>query len=1223
MYLSRLRLMGFKSFYQETDISFEPGITSVVGPNGCGKSNVCDAIRWVLGEQGHRSLRAERMEDIIFNGNGAYPPLGMAEVSLTIAAHEGQLPTEFSEITVSRRLFRSGESEYFLNGAPCLLRDILNLFLDSGLGNTPYALIEQGALASVIEIKPGERKAMIEEAAGIMKYKLRKRAAVAKLGAAEENLSRLGDIINEVEQQRNSLNRQAKRAREYEELREGIEYLEGYLRFENYQRTEAEAGEVSLGLRDKSDEKASLAAQVLQVDGQRELERIDLLKLDGLLQETQNSLYRLKGEIEKVSGQFEMLVQEGGELREAEEKIHAELGTASSQIEQLQKVLAEERKRGEVLGERMDSLSLKRKELQEKKETLSQELDRLSRLLEEKRREAFQAAALCSGFRNQCLALENQDRKLIQQAEKLKSQNESLSSEIAHLREKDTSVEAEMRGWASRCSEWESKRAEIATSLASTTKEQEDVDLALTRWQRQVGEYSSRLESYEDLQRSYLGYGAGAQFLLQQRNASEPLETGSIRTLTEIVETTAGCEKAIEALLGAELQGLVMDSLEEARRAIQELESRKEGGATFLPLSFPSASEERKVSYARSEDFPPSSGIIGRAIDLIVCEPRYEGLVRQLLSDDLVVEDLKTALEVFGRYEGVRAVATLRGEVVTPRGSIRLPSHSSFGLLVRQREIKDLRGRVRLAREELKQVQTRREVLGQLQREIKATAETLEKEGQSLQIERVTLEKDRRQLGVDLEKIGQQEEINAIELRATEEEIAQVREELSASSREQKEQEQRQTICEREIGRLQNSVEALRTQHQQLLKQDASGEEELRSQEEERREKATQIARKEEQVNSFLQRKEQLQRELVAVQQRRSAMETSSGEKERILSELGAQEAEINKSLAEIANQRSAVSLRLSQSEEKVARLRRQISEVEGSLGELQIRKAQIEQSLHYLRQGLSGSEPSEFAQRQARYQEEKMQTSVAQDELLRHQERCRRLEPVNMAALADYEALSKRFLFLNSQAHDLRSSVSSLRQAISEINKTTQRLFGEAFRSINQYFEEYCGRLFGGGTAEIRLQRSEEEGEEQLGVEMMVSPPGKHLSHLDLFSGGEKALAALAFLLALFKYRPTPFCLLDEVDAPLDDANIERFVSLIKEFSQEYQFILITHNKKTMEAADSLYGITMEEPGISKVMSVRFDENGTKRRKGDEVESLVGGRHGNQRGLELSRPEG
>jgi len=1216
MHLSHLRLVGFKSFPQETHISFEPGITAIVGPNGCGKSNIGDAIRWVLGEQGHRIIRAERMEDVIFNGNGTCQPLGMAEVSLTISGHEGELPTEFSEINITRRLFRSGESQYFLNGAPCLLRDILNLFLDSGLGSMPYALLEQGSVASVVDSKPGENKAMIDEAAGIMKYKLRRKVAIAKVQAAEQNLLRLGDIISEVEQQRNLLSRQAKKAREYEETRKRIEYLEANLRIQEYQDAETEFNEVARNLKEKTDERVSLVTRVGQYESQLVSEQLHLVSLQGFFQETQQSLYRIRGEMEKAQGQVEILLQEGEELREMEGKTRADLIFCASQVEQLQEAMAEERKRIQIAKEVVDSLSKKGEELRQQGEDLSRDITRLAQLGEEKRREAIRAAALCSNIRNQRIALENQSLKLCQQAKKLEAQQEETSSEIAKIREKDVRLEKRLEH-LNRCfTECHSQRTQVAADLASTLKQEKETDIALMKLQRQVDEFSARLSSYEDLQKAHSEYGEGAQFLLQNRNSSNPSlpHMGLVMALSELLETTSGCERAIESLLGSELQGLVMESMEEIRRIIRGVEPLRKGGAIFLPLSFFSDSWGSKISSAPSERFLSLPGVVGWAIDLIKYEPRYEGLMKRLFPDSLVVEDLETAMEVCRQSRRPRTVATLRGEVITSWGAIRLPSDSSSGLLVRRREIKELSRKLKEARERLDQTQARKEVLLDRSRRLNERSDSLAKEEQVLQMEGVALEKDRNQTSMDLKRAGQQMEYLAMERSAIEEEDAQLKAGLLKLREEEREQEKLHLMYEEETRDLQASLEALKDRGKQILEKRESCAKDLRLQEEEEREKGMQLARMEEQVNSLLQRREQLDKELVEIQQRRSKVKGSLQEKEKILHDLSSQEAGVSDALLGIGKQREEASSRSARIQEELTPLKMQISEIDRALSDLQIKEAQIEQDIHHLRPGLSSSEFSDFAQLRQRYREERIKVSEAQEELLKLKERCRKLEPVNMAALVDYESLTKRYLFLNAQAEDLRGSASSLRRTISEINKTTERLFDEAFCSIDRSFAEYCTVLFGGGSARLRLRSSEEAGEgmeEEGGVEIMVSPPGKHLAHLNLLSGGEKALAGLAFLMALFRYRPSPFCLLDEVDAPLDDANVDRFLSLLKELSKRHQFILITHNKRTMEAAECLYGVTMEEPGISKVVSVKLDGNRGRKRHRDMVQSLMGEKNG------------
>jgi chromosome segregation protein len=1189
MHLSSLTLVGFKSFPQKTQISFEPGITAVVGPNGCGKSNLCDAIRWVLGEQGYRSLRAERMEDIIFNGNGSHLPLGMAEVSLTISAHQNELPTLFGEITVTRRLFRSGESEYLLNGSPCLLRDILNLFLDSGLGNIPYALIEQGSLSSIIDCKPGERRAMIDEAAGIMKYRVRRRAANAKLEAAEQNLLRLEDIIREVRQQRDSLHRQAKKAKEYEEVRQKIEYLDGYLKWIQYREAQAETRRLAHRLEKKQEEALSLTIQIDQGNSQLEKERLHLLKLDSSLEETRASQYRLQAEVEKTSVQLEMMRQESRDATAAGEKLQAEIETGRSEIDQLQSGYAREKREGGTIERRLESILQRRKELQEKERSISQQLAQLTEALEEKRRDAIQAAAACSNLRNQRVSLENQKQRLAQQKDRLLAQLETTSSEKADLHDQEKRLLARLRDLVFRYGEWESKRAGVASAMASAKQEEGETDLDLSRLQRQVDESSSRLASLEDLQRSHEGYGEGARFLLEAQDPQDPECHGLPLPLIDLLQVTSGFEKAIESLLDSELQGLVVEDLEEIRSHLRRLKAAGKGGATFLPLSLSchSGSSEMEEEISRTASSLP--GILRRAIDLIRCEPRYEGLMKRLFWDRWVAEDLETALRNFQEHQRPSATATLMGEVVTSRGTVRLPATSS-GLLVRRKEIEDLTQRLRGAEEELQRAQCRKEALGKELRGLEDESSALEKEGHSLQIEQVASEKDRDQLRIDLDKLGRREEYLGIEIRTAEEEIAQLEADSLANTEEERTCDGLRQAAEGGIREFQAALETLRTEHQEIVAEMVANQRELDSEEEKRGQSQMQIARLEEQIRAQTRRITEMERECLQIQQRRLRTQEMLQEKESPLSDLRRQEAGVEASLKETANRREEQLARVGKAEEELRQLKRQVSEMDETIHDLKIQKAQIDQSLHHLLQALSSETPADSLSMEDRYLEESMETSVAQEELLKDKEKCRRLEPVNMAALRDYEDLSKRYAFLGSQSEDLCRSVASLRQTIAEINKTTQRLFREAFQSINRNFQEHCTKLFGGGTAEIRLRGSEDGGEEELGVDIMVSPPGKHLAHLDLFSGGEKAMAGLSFLMALFQYRPAPFCFLDEVDAPLDDANLGRFLSLLKGFSQRHQFILVTHNKKSMEAANSLYGVTMEEPGISKLVSVKFN---------------------------------
>jgi chromosome segregation protein len=1038
--------------------------------------------------------------------------------------------------------------------------------------------------------------------------------ALAKLESAEQNLLRLGDILSELEQQRNSLSKQAKRARAYEELRNRLEYVEGYLWVREYERAETELREVALGIEEKTDQRVSLLTRMGEQEGHLESERLSLLNLEAVFQETQQSLYRLRGEMEKAHAQIEIVGQEGEELKEREEKTRTELLSSISVTEQLERTIAEERRKLENISQEADQLFHEGEGLQQKGEGLLREITLLAQAVEERRREAIRAAALSSSQRNQRAALENQGLKLLQQKTRLQTQQEATSAEIQELGHKDLRLQERSADLVRSGSEWQAHRDQVTADLASSVEEGRSVDLAITQLQRRVDEVSTRLASYEELQRTYSDFGEGARLLLQDRSASSPSISPAklLAALSELLEPSSGCEKAIEALLSFDLHGLVTDSLEDVRRMIGNLNLLEKGGAIFLPLSFSFDSAISETSGHSPDPASTPPGIVGRAIDLIEYDRRFHGLMRRLFADSLVAEDLETAMALMKEQERPRSIATLQGEVVTSWGAIRLPARSSSGLLIRRREIKDLSCKLEETKEELAREHSRKKTLEDQRQILQEKFEALEREGQKLQIDRVALEKDRGQLSVDFKRAQQQLDYLTTEGKAIEEENDQLKAELLRLAQDEEDQQTHQLKWEGETKDLQAQLDAQKGEHEQILEQREIVAKELRRQEEEQRDKGIQIARLEEQVHSLLQRRGQLEQESVEIQQKRSGIEASLQGKGETLDGLSSEEERVESALKEIGRQREQASSRIAMIQEEVSRVRRQLSEIEGALAGLEIKRAQIDQSLIHLKRDLSTSESADLGELRGQYQEEGMDSSQAEEELAKLRERIRRLEPVNMAALRDYEGLSKRYLFLNGQAEDLRCSVSSLRQTILEINRTSGRLFQEAFRSIDQTFGEYCTTLFGGGSAEIRLRSDEGEGEEEGapeegGVEIMVSPPGKHLASLNLLSGGEKALAGLAFLMALFRYRPSPFCLLDEVDAPLDDANVERFLSLTKELSQRHQFILITHNKRTMEAARCLYGVTMEEPGISKVVSVHFDGDGAGKNKRHLMRSARG----------------
>lgn len=1196
MHLSELRLIGFKSFPRETRILFQPGITAIVGPNGCGKSNISDAIRWVLGEQGHRILRADRMEDIIFNGNGTFQPLGMAEVSLTITGLEGELPTEFAELNITRRLFRSGESQYLLNGAPCLLRDISSLFLDSGLGNIPYALIEQGLVSSLIDSKPTEKKAMIEEAAGVMRYKARRKAALTKLESAEQNLLRLQDVLQEVAQQRSSLGLQAKKAREYEELRRRMEDLQTYLRLLQIEHAEAEMNGLDKDMKEKIEARRELLSRMRERQDDLEREQAYLLKREDSFREVQRSLYQTRGEMQRLQAEIEGLRKEEFALQRREEKGGCELSSIERLIEQTREDLAEEEERLKETIKKIEELSTTRQQIRREAESLSARISKLERTREEQRREALQAAAQAASNRTQKAGLEVQKAKILQYLDRIKAQEEAARLEIEQMEKKRSHLQYRSKEWERSLKQFQARGKRLETDQSSLQEEEKRLDSAMLELQGQIMEGASRLKAYQEQERTHSGLEEGSRFLLEAATSSSPGRNREkvFQSLSQVLEAAPGCERAIEALLGPDLQGILIEDLEEARSLIDALKSQGKGGATLLPLSFPSSLSPREGA----EPLPPLPGAVGWAIELVQFQPQLEALMRRLLERCLVVQDEEVALKVAELEPGLRFVSTLQGEVITPAGAIRLPAPASSGPLSRKAEMRELARKLDLYQQEMQERQAQREILKEKRKAIEEEAEALQQLERQLHAERISMDNEERQMTADWERIRQQEDYLRSERRQAEEEYARLEVEIQALEQEEGRNDSQKAECEQKIREVQRLLDLEATQFRQVSEREGMLAHQTRQLEEEKGRKEVQIARMEEQLHSQSRRREELEKELVDLRQERLQIRSSLEEKEELLVELRQQEEGQEKELAELEKGRKEAHLRQDRIQEELNSLRMEIAELESALSALRIEKAHLEQKAIYLRQGLSLSGPVAPDELLRRWEEEMGDPGRAEQELSRIEQRIRRLEPVNLAALRDYESLSRRYSFLSAQADDLRRSVISLRQTIQEIDKTSENLFQEAFRAINLNFAEHCAVLFGGGSGEIRLQREEEGLEGEMGVQIMVSPPGKRLANLSLLSGGEKALAGIAFLMALFRYRPSPFCLLDEADAPLDDASVDRFLSLLKLFSPSHQFILITHNKRTMEAAHCLYGVTMEEPGVSKVVSVRFDEAQTKEKE-------------------------
>ncbi|HEY7678592.1 MAG TPA: chromosome segregation protein SMC [Candidatus Methylomirabilis sp.] len=1193
MRLEKLTLFGFKSFADRTDLAFEPGVTAIVGPNGCGKSNVADAIRWALGEQSARQLRGDRMDDVIFAGNAKRKPLGFAEVSLTLTGSNGHLSTPYEDVNVTRRLFRSGESEYLLNRGQCRLRDITELFLDTGLGGEPYALIEQGTIGSIVNARPLDRRLFIEEAAGIMKYKVKKRTAVHKLESASQNLTRVQDIIRELERQRGSLKRQASKAERYRSLESRAAELKIALKAVERRQLAAEILSLAAAETPLRGDLEGLRARIAAAEADLQRLRLQAVAQEQAVAEAQEALFALRNRLERDEGELRTMDQELLDLGRRE-------GEGTERAAALARRIVEAEAAARVAGDRLAALAAEAAaheaalaELVAAVEAMEAEHAAGLAALHEARAAAFQAAAEVS-VRGSRLATLKERRRL------LEVQAARMAEQLAGVREERSAADALLQDHAARAEGLAARRAALAGDLDAARRRAAEAETALAAAaggvvtaREALERLRARRESLAELERGLEGYDAGHRYLLETR-ASEPSLSAILGPLSDLLDPVAGYERAIEALLGAHLQALCVPGPAAAGRILEALSAADAGRATLVAASLPwngaggwteAAGANRRTCFAGLGE-PMRSRVHGLARDF-VAPLGGEELVGRLLGDGVVVADLETALALAPQLAHPFAIATLRGEVVDYRGTLT-GGPAGAGILVRRREARDLAQHVAEAERTLAAAEDRQARLQGEQRAVAEEVARLDGALRSLDLEALGVEKDLEQHRSVASRLGQQLDLFGFELGELQAETARlgaevgdVQEGLAAAEAAAEAARARAADAQRDVERVQGAREGLAAQVAD--RRVAASAAATRAEAEER---AGAAARNE--AAHLASERDGVEADVQAARARRAVLMEAQTALRGALQEAAAQERALGAALVQARETRADSQAREEALEAEVRQARSAESERARSLGALEVKRAEVGTALDLLDAAL-GEEHHLTPADLARLEEAGLPADIeaVRVELDEVRQRLAEMGAVNLAALEEYAVLNQRYEFLTKQSDDLVRSVDSLKATIAEINKTITARFHETLQAVNGHFDAYWKRLFGGGHAELRLVPV--EGQEEAGVEMYLRIPGKRSVTLSLLSGGERALAALALLLALFAVRPSPFCVLDEVDAPLDDANVERFANLLREMAATTQIIVITHNKRTMEAADVLYGITMEEEGISKLMAVRL----------------------------------
>ncbi len=1189
MRFKSIEVTGFKSFSDKTKVIFQPGITAIVGPNGCGKSNISDAIRWVLGEQSAKQIRGERMEDVIFNGTRSRAPMGMAEVTLLVTDLNAGTSSDFAafdEIQITRRYYRSGESEYLINRIPCRLTDIRELFMDTGMGAKAYSIIGQGNIASILNAKPQERRFLFEEAAGITKYKSRKDEALRKLERTRDNLSRVRDIIAEVTRQRNSLNRQAKKAERYNTYKNEIQEIDLHLSSIEFNSQSNDWKNMEQKYHDSKSREAEHLSHSAAKETRIEDLELEVLDREKSLTELQEETHRIESKISREENRVEILTTEISHLDNLSE---------GSQREILR------------LEEDISKSRLSTNRLEEEFGSISQGIGEKEEVLEEKEKDF---SSLVADQRQEDAELENEKGRLADLMRQIGVQKNRIENMV---RERDTLLElhngydtthAELMGLFSETkgllsekleklssfkASIEQERSKQESVLSSLEHKQEALSTAqegISRLREQIGQESSRLSTLVELQERLEGYDEGVRSLIQR--AAENPESGSLPAfhtlVADIFETESKFEAAIEAAVSNRYQSLVVKSPEDSIQAVEYLKNHEIGRGSFIPIQ----PKNRTLEPFRHRE---GSGVVGEALNLVKFDPQFSGVADYLLGDIVVMENLEQAVRLYQSNGFRRTLVTLNGEVLDPSGVLEggVRKKNTRGFIGRKREIRELNISLSLLKGHLTEAEAEREVLVRdisgIKEHLSETTSTL----QRLDTDRVELEKESASGSREIDHLRQQIDGLSYENQNRSSEISSIEESLAACRHQLSQLEEEQETRNNTISSLVERVLAL----------DEKIEEARRAITEERihiaslkEKKSSLFSHIEKNRKNMENQKELVQartREIEEATHRIQQAEDNKRDAESTIHSLINLKDEVRHRAAEVQETFDAKRAELREEQKGLKELRREMEELSRRLNEIEVRRTELSIKMEHLTARVHEKYQLSIQEVLPAYQDREIDSEEAKQRLDELNRKIDQMGPVNIMAIEEYNALQERFEFLTHQEADLQESVESLMTAIRKINRTSRQRFQEAFNAINEKFKTVFMELFKGGQAELKL----EEGTDILeaGVEIIAQPPGKKLQHLSLLSGGEKALTAVALIFSGFLVKPSPFCLLDEVDAPLDDANVERYNTMLKRLTQDTQFIVITHNKSSMEHADALYGITMQEPGISKMVSVKFND--------------------------------
>jgi len=1181
LFLKRLDIIGFKSFAQRVNIDFVKGVTAVVGPNGSGKSNITDAIRWVLGEQSVKSLRGAKMEDIIFAGSDGRKPLNYAEVTLTLDNEDQQLPLEYSEVSVTRRVYRSGDSDFYINKQSCRLKDIVDLFMDSGLGREAFSIISQGKVEEILSSKPEERRGIFEEAAGVLKYKNRKKKAEAKLFETQENLNRVDDILFELSSQIEPLRMQASIAKEYIEHRDELEKVEAALLVYEIESLHEKWEELKLEIAQNSDLEIALSTEISTEESKQHELQEKLNALDESIDQLQQVLLTVTKNLEKYEGQKELMKERKKNTSTQSEQLRKQVDEVTEQINETTKLIEVEKEQEKLSRLNVNKTKTNIVEIQNEITSYEGDIEEQIELIKSDYIELLNNQA---SIKNEKTMLEKQSQQYSVKSSRLDLENEKYIRQREQLQNRKTELLNEKEQFDLTFKELNGKFESLNKQLdeASTVlKEKEEL---LNKAYQFIQQTKSRKETLEELQEDFAGFNQGVKEILKARGTRLEGIKGAI---AELITTNKQYEIAIEIALGAATQQIVVENDEHARRAIQFLKQQRLGRATFLPMNIVKA---RFVPANVIEGLKRNPSFIGVASSLVSYSSEYEQVIQNLLGSVLIAQDLKGANELAKLVGHRYRFVTLEGDVVNPGGAmtggaVRTTNSSLIG---RQRELEEITVKLNDMQQKTNLLENEVETLKATNLESSSKVQTLNDEIQNVKQIIVSILEQLKSIEFEEKNINDALAIYDLEMGSSASDLLKVNdrlEELSSLdanvkneiiSKEQKINE----LTERKLNQkeikdeLQSKLTSLKISLAQEEQKLSYINERIRQFEE----------------NSIKQKQilEETKEKIIFLSSELMTNENGKEELEKIISDTRIEFSKTTEIISKRREQRIAYQTELEDYVQSLREKQRQYKSLSDLLKQQEVNSNRLDVELENRLEQLNVKYMTTYEAAKMKYTLE-MTVDDARKRVKLLKRSIEELGTVNIGAIDEYERVSERHDFLQEQRNDLNEAKITLYNVISEMDEEMTKRFETSFSAIREKFQVVFTQLFGGGRADLVL--TDEENLLLTGVDIVAQPPGKKLQNLGLLSGGERALTAIALLFAILQVRPVPFCVLDEVEAALDEANVARFAKFLKYFSEQTQFIVITHRKGTMEECDVLYGVTMQEYGVSSLVSVRLDE--------------------------------